>query len=107
YIARNSFQSSRIDLSKKLFELSKAELIRKVYSSYYQLLYAKSNLLLSERLDSIFQNFEKAARIRFETGETNKLEMLSAIGKQQEIKTILEKNSVDYEIALQEFNKWL
>lgn len=107
YIAKNSYQSSLVDLSKQLFEISKSELIKNVFSSYYQLLYAKSILALSEKLDSIFQNFEHAAKLRYETGETNKLEMLSAKGKHQEVKTIIEKNSTEYQVALQNFNKWL
>jgi cobalt-zinc-cadmium resistance protein CzcA len=64
-------------------------------------------LNLSEKLDSIFQNFENVARLRFETGETNKLEMITAVSKHQEIKTVIEKNSSGYRTALLDFNKWL
>ena len=75
----------------KVYEINKNDLTRNIYSSYYQLLYAKGKLDLAEKLDSVFRNFEAAAKIRYETGETNKLELLSAIGKKQEIQTIVEK----------------
>jgi cobalt-zinc-cadmium resistance protein CzcA len=107
YIARSSHQSSKVDLMNKVYEINKNDLTRNIYSSYYQLLYAKSRLNLAQKLNSVFRDFETAAKIRYETGETNKLEMLSAIGKKQEIQTIVEATFTKYQIALQEFNKWL
>jgi len=107
FIARSSHQSSKVDLTNKAYELSKNELTRNVFSSYYQLVYAKSKLLLAERLDSVFKDFEIVATFRFETGETNKLELLSAIGKRQEIQTVVEQTLTEHRVALQDFNKWL
>jgi cobalt-zinc-cadmium resistance protein CzcA len=107
YIARSSHQSSKFELMNKAYEISKNDLTRNIYSSYYQLLYAKGKLDLAEKLNSVFGDFEAVAEIRYETGETNKLELLSAIGKKQEIQTIVEKTLTEYQISLQEFNKWL
>lgn len=107
YIARSNHQSSKVDLTSKAFEINKNELTRNIFSSYYNLLFAKSKLELAEKLDSVFNGFESSAKIRYETGETNKLELLSAISKKQEIQAIVGQIMTEYQIALQDFNKWL
>ncbi len=107
YLARAGYKSSKTELSRRFYEVRKLELIRNIYSTYYKVLTAKSRLELSEKLDTVFLNFENAARLRFETGETNRLEMINAAAKHQEIKTLVESHRTNYLMLLREFNKWL
>ena len=69
-------------------ELSKMQLERSLANAYYSLQYVNEKLQLYQNLDSIYQNFAYAAKRRFELGESNYLEKISAQAKQKEIETL-------------------
>src|SRR6185436_5194183 len=62
---------------------------------------------LFQKQDSIFTEFENAATLRFKTGETNKLELISAQAKHKEIQLALQTTNADAIIAQQELMKWM
>ncbi len=57
-------------------------------------------------LDSLYDDFSNASKRRFETGESNYLEKLTASAKQREIGLKKEESNQQYQIALQQL-KWL
>lgn len=107
YIARSKFRRQQIDLSEQFTKATENELVRNVTGAYYNASFAFRNLQLAWELDSVYKNFERAAKIRYETQETNKLEFLAASGQYQNIKVLLQQAQADYRIAIQELKKWL
>ena len=61
-------------------------MIASVRDAYFRILYYKSILHLSQKLDSLYKNFYEIAKTRYKTGETSNLEMLTAQNKVSEIK---------------------
>lgn len=75
-----------------------AEIAYHVKSTYYQLAFYHSKLQLLRNQDSIFLAFEKAARLRFEKGETNLLEKMNAETQVFEVQNQIKQAEFDIEI---------
>jgi cobalt-zinc-cadmium resistance protein CzcA len=60
------------------------------FKVYYQIVFYKIKKIIFY-LDSLYQNFSKASDRRFELGETNYLEKITAQAKFRQIKTKLSK----------------
>lgn len=107
YFYRSSYLSSKAERQKKEYEYIVTELKKNIYLAYYDLLYAKSALNVVRSLDSVYADFERAARLKYEKGETNKLEMINAVSEHKKIKVMLDERETDLKISLENFNKWL
>ncbi|NOY95961.1 MAG: CusA/CzcA family heavy metal efflux RND transporter, partial [Chlorobi bacterium] len=107
YISQAKLQSQKVALSEQLLSVSENELIRNVKAAYSLLSYGYSNLRLFIELDSIYQDFAKAAQVRYDTGESNLLEKTAAQGKYQEIKLLRQQAQADVQIYMQELQRWL
>ncbi|AOW21398.1 CusA/CzcA family heavy metal efflux RND transporter [Urechidicola croceus] len=90
-IAKNTIEQSNYNI--KLEELK-----RDVYLSYYDLMYAKNKVKTYQFLDSLYQNFAHSAKRKFELGETNYLEMITAQSKQKQLQTLF--NQAQQEVVL-------
>lgn len=64
---------------------TRAEVIRNVKLAYYGYLAGKAQLHIMNYQDSIYSHFIKKAEVRFKTGETSNLELITARNKYQEI----------------------
>ncbi len=107
YIRRSQHQNEQIALSERRQALTQNDLIAEVTSAYNQVLYNRSYLSLIASLDSVYGNFARAAQLRYETGETGKLDWLAASGKQQKVSIIQQQAEADYQIALNNLQSWL
>ena len=67
---------------------TRAEVIRSVKLAYYGCLLGREALLILDKQDSIYRNFIKKAELRFKTGETSNLELISARNKFQEVQVL-------------------
>src|SRR5690606_2136295 len=85
YGAKNRLQKSNYELQKSSLEIKKKQLYQSLSNAYfrYQTLNQKAKLYYS--LDSIYSKFVHAANRRFELGETNYLEKVTAQAKQRQI----------------------
>ncbi|MDZ7767175.1 MAG: TolC family protein [Melioribacteraceae bacterium] len=83
YIYRSNYLASKTEQRNKEFDFIVTELKRNIYLAYFDLLYAKSALNTVRSLDSVYADFERAARLKYEKGETNKLEMINAVSEQK------------------------
>ncbi len=97
YGTQSKLQNDRIALSETSLILKKNNLERQVRAVYMQLQYAKSKLKLIEELENEFKNFAVIAEKRFETGETNLIEKMSAQGKREEIRLLKSESQLDVE----------
>ncbi len=85
--------------SQKNLLVVQNEIAYQVKFTYEQLLYFDALHRLLQSQDSLFQDFSRAANIRFKTGESNLLEKTTAESQLLEVKNQLRINQTDMEIA--------
>ena len=107
YFARKKVNKARLDLSLGGYEVQKKALEREVTQRYYQYLYAREKEDVYRRLDSLYQNFSHRASRRFELGETNYLEKITASSKRQQITIALQKARQDALISYSKLVRYL
>jgi cobalt-zinc-cadmium resistance protein CzcA len=71
---------------KKLVMKFKSKLSLEISQVYNHIVYLQNQEKLYFYLDSLYQNFSKASNRRFELGETNYLEKITAQAKFRQIK---------------------
>ncbi|TVT42610.1 CusA/CzcA family heavy metal efflux RND transporter [Hymenobacter setariae] len=81
-----------------------AQVIR---SSYYQLLVAYRRAALLRRQDSLYRRAARAARIRYQVGETNRLEQVSAEARSLELRNRLATLRVDIAVLERQLGQLL
>lgn len=84
---------ANVTSSELQLNVTQNELIYQVQQAYLELAYAKARQKLLEQQDSIFQEFLKAARARYKSGETNLLEQATAETQASEVKNQLHQNA--------------
>ncbi|MDP5172290.1 MAG: CusA/CzcA family heavy metal efflux RND transporter [Bacteroidia bacterium] len=85
YGAQKAVQQGQVNLSQRQFALDERALAREVTKAYQTIVYWQQVSANYGYLDSLFSQFAKAARRRYESGETNYLENITATARQQEI----------------------
>ncbi|MFC5683512.1 CusA/CzcA family heavy metal efflux RND transporter [Flavobacterium sp. MAHUQ-51] len=85
YGAQKKLNSAEYEKQQASFELEKNKLSLEISKLYYQIVYLQHQEILYQRLDSLYQNFTKASNRRFELGETNYLEKITAQSKARQI----------------------
>ena len=86
-------------LQVRNLEVIRNDLVAGINSAYYNwlMVFEKREVLL--KLDSIYSDFSKAAKLRFESGESNEMEKVLAQAKYQEVKVLLNEIEADIYIA--------
>ncbi|KGL61975.1 CusA/CzcA family heavy metal efflux RND transporter [Polaribacter sp. Hel1_85] len=92
YFANKKVHKAKNIIEKANYNIKLEEIKRDVYLSYYNLSYAKNKVKIYRFLDSLYQNFTKVATRRFELGETNYLEMITAKSKQKQLQTLFRQS---------------
>ncbi len=87
YFAEKRFNQAAYSLKISENNIQRLQLKRDVYASFYELSYAKNKAKTYEYLDSLYTKFAENAKRRFELGETNYLEMLTAESKEKQMET--------------------
>nr|WP_293303507.1 CusA/CzcA family heavy metal efflux RND transporter [Allomuricauda sp.] len=85
YGAKNKLQDAQYDVQKSVLEIRKKELFKALSTVYYKYQTLHQKTLLYKTLDSIYSQFSHAANRRFELGETNYLEKVTAQAKLRQI----------------------
>ncbi len=98
YLWQNRLANERIKGSEWQLEGSKLDIATQVKQVYYQLLYLYSKQDLLSYQDSLFSGFLRAAELRSEAGETNRLEMITARSQSLEIKNQIHQLEADIRI---------
>ncbi|UFH34827.1 CusA/CzcA family heavy metal efflux RND transporter [Flavobacterium acetivorans] len=89
YGAQKKVYTADYDKEKASFEMRKSKLSLEISKVYQEIVYFQHQEKLYVYLDSLYQNFSKASDRRFELGETNYLEKITAQAKFRQIKTKL------------------
>ncbi|USD26826.1 CusA/CzcA family heavy metal efflux RND transporter [Flagellimonas marinaquae] len=85
YSAKNRLQRTNHELQKSSFEIKKKQLFQSLSTAYYEYQTLQQKAKMYGTLDSIYEKFAHAANRRFELGETNYLEKVTATAKQRQI----------------------
>jgi cobalt-zinc-cadmium resistance protein CzcA len=95
YINQNKLANANVKSSEWQHKASQLEIATQVKLTYWQLtyLYSKQKSLIYQ--DSLFSGFQRAAELRAKTGETNRLEMITARSQSLEIKNLLQQTTAD------------
>jgi len=94
YLNRSKLNKAEVKSSEIFEAQSKNELVAHVKSAYYMLLIEKGRKALYSKQDSIYSNFNRAAELRYKTGESNILERATASSRVAEIEVQQEENQV-------------
>ncbi|SIS75171.1 cobalt-zinc-cadmium resistance protein CzcA [Zobellia uliginosa] len=85
YFSKRKVNKANLDLAISSFDIKKKALKRKVTTAYYSYQIARGKEQVLRTLDSLYSNFAHMAARRFELGETNYLEKITAASKQKQI----------------------
>lgn len=85
YFSEKRVNKAHHNVISSSYDIRKKEIERKVTTVYYEYQIAKKKEYVYKRLDSLYTNFATIAKRRFELGETNYLEKITAISKQKQI----------------------
>ena len=96
--ANRQLQEELVKLAEKRKALSEYEIEKAVTIAYYQYLYGVSVQKLNADLLEIYSKFLKNAELRFETGESGKIEVISAKAKSKEIET--QQAQLEFDLAI-------
>lgn len=101
YFAEKNVNTRQFEMQSSQYELQKRKTEGMVAAAYYQLQFEKNRERVYKRLDSLYQNFAHAAQRRFELGETNYLEKITARAKQRQLETDYRQSREDVQIAME------
>jgi len=105
YFAEKRVNKSKVSLQEANFSLQLQQIKKQVYANYYQLSYAKNKAKNYKYLDSLYKDFAQKAKRRFELGETNYLEMITAQSKQKQLETLYKQSLQDVVLYREQLKK--
>ena len=100
YAAQRRLLESQVLTAEQRGRVQRRELSQNIRSSYYQLLLSYRRAALLRQQDSLYRRSARAARIRYQVGETNRLEQVSAEARSRELQNRLATTRT--EIAVQQ-----
>lgn len=83
YFSEKKVNEANVAVVTSAYDIYKKALKRKVTSAYYSYQIARQKQRVLKTLDSLYSNFVNIAARRFELGETNYLEKITAVSKQK------------------------
>nr|WKN34931.1 CusA/CzcA family heavy metal efflux RND transporter [Tunicatimonas sp. TK19036] len=107
YAAQKSVYRSRYLMQQTQYDLKKREVVRGVAQAYDNIVYLQQKQAHFAYLDSLYQMFAHAAARRYELGETNYLEKLTAQARQSQLHTQLLQLSEEINAAYATLNQYV
>ncbi|MCG2418740.1 CusA/CzcA family heavy metal efflux RND transporter [Aequorivita sp. F47161] len=107
YGAQRKVEKQKVELSTQQYLLNERILTKEVYKAYYNVVYYNSLVQQYTFLDSLYGQFSRAANKRYDVGETNLLEKLTAETKQKEISILLSQTEEDVAKAFTMLHQWM
>jgi heavy metal efflux system protein len=98
YVNRVKLASANIKSSEWQFKVSQVEIATQVKQVYWQFVYLNAKQKLLSYQDSLYTGFLRAAELRAKSGETNRLEMITARSQSLEIRNQLYQADADLNI---------
>ncbi|MGY2132850.1 CusA/CzcA family heavy metal efflux RND transporter [Hymenobacter sp. HD11105] len=89
YAAQRKLLQSQALTAEQRSRLQRRQLTQDIRGAYYRLLTNYHRAALLRRQDSLYRRAARAAEVRYRTGETNRLEQVSAAARAQELQNRL------------------
>ncbi len=105
YFAEKKVNQSKVGMQEANYSLQLQQIKKQVYANYYQLRYVKNKSESYKYLDSLYQDFARKAARRFELGETNYLEMITAKSKQKQLETLYKQSLQEVNLSTEQLKK--
>ncbi len=99
FTARSELYKAELKSSELKQEATINEIKAQVQSYFYHLLYLQISKKQLQSLDSLFNDFVKAAALRYQTGESNLLEKATAETKRGQLSILLKQTETEYAMA--------
>jgi cobalt-zinc-cadmium resistance protein CzcA len=107
YGAQRKVERQKAALSSQQYKIDERLLTKEVYKAYYDVVYKNNLVKQYVFLDSLYGQFARAAIKRYEVGETNLLEKLTAETKQKEISLQLSQSKENAKKATVFLQQWV
>ena len=102
YFAERKANQRQFEMQNSQHELQIRKTKGMVATAYYQFQYESNRVEVYRKLDSLYANFAHSAQRRFELGETNYLEKITAKAKQRQLATDYRQSKEDVKIAFEQ-----
>jgi cobalt-zinc-cadmium resistance protein CzcA len=99
YFSEKKVNKEHYRLASSSYDIQEKGIKRRVTAAYYDYQIAREKQQVYKRLDSLYTDFSKIATRRFELGETNYLEKITATSKQKQIHIKYTQTQKDLELA--------
>lgn len=106
YFSKKKANTLKYVIEKLQLKLAEKDLVRNVKNTCSEILFLKNKLLYLRTVDSLYENFSYAAKRKFELGESNYLEMITAQSKHQQFSNEVRKTTEDISVALKNLNSF-
>ncbi len=107
YGAQKKVMQGKSKLTKDQYAIDKRTISKEVAKVYYEIVYWEQMLKNYNYLDSLYASFEYAANRKFEQGESNYLEKLTAETKRKEVSLKLNQIRESTQKSYILLNRWL
>ena len=107
YAAQRQLLQSQSLSAEQQARLSRRTLTQTIRSTYYGLLVSYHRVALLRRQDSLYRRAAHAARIRYQVGETNRLEQVAAEARARELENRLLTALSDLEVQREQLGQLL
>ncbi|WP_210517779.1 CusA/CzcA family heavy metal efflux RND transporter [Hymenobacter terricola] len=102
YAAQRRLLESQVLTAEQRGRVQRRELSQNIRNSYYQVLLTYRRVALLRQQDSLYRRYARAARIRYQVGETNRLEQVSAEARSRELQNRLATTLTDLAVQQQQ-----
>jgi len=99
YSSQSKLAGAKVGSSERYKMIKENDLIADVKSAYLQYLYVTDKRRLLLHQDSIYSNLDRSSNLRYQTGESTKLESVTSSAQSMQVKNKIEQNNADLEIA--------
>ena len=99
YPAQAALTGARVASSARAMDVQVNALTMKVRSAYLQLQYLDARRRLLVRQDSLFRRLDRSSRLRYETGESTRLESVTSAARALRQQNAVAQNAADLRIA--------
>ncbi|PKP25378.1 MAG: CusA/CzcA family heavy metal efflux RND transporter [Bacteroidetes bacterium HGW-Bacteroidetes-2] len=107
YGAQQKVQKHKVALSEQQYALDSKFISKEVSKAYIQVVYWQQVVKNYAYLDSLYSRFAYAANRRYELGETNYLEKLTAASKQKELEILLKQSIESVNTSYLQLHSWM
>mgnify|MGYP003866433769 CR=1 FL=1 len=105
YFSEKKVNKAHLALATNSYEIQKKGIERSVASAYFTYQIAQEKQRVLATLDSLYSSFSSVAARRFELGETNYLEKITAVSKQKQISLKYHEAQQNVALAYSNLNK--